>query len=160
RIGPSAATYDNLFLLDTARAEVWRYPARVPGAVGAIVTRTSEEPRLASAIDLATDGNLFLLLPGGEISKLAPGGGKLPFDGDVPDSRMTGATAIFAQEGIDHIWVLEPGQVRVVELTAGGTYVRQLVLPAEAIRNATSLHVDAAAGELRVLTPQAVNLVQ
>lgn len=160
RIGPSAATFDNLYLLDTSRAEVWRYPARVPGAVGTIVARASEEPRLASAVDLATDGNLFLLLPGGEISKLAPGGGSLPFDGAVPDSRLAAPTALFAQEGIDHIWVLEPGQLRVVELTSGGAYVRQYIFPAEAIRNGVGLHVDVSAGELRVLTPQGVILVQ
>src|SRR5262249_53671099 len=98
RIGPSAATYENLFLLDTARAQIWRYPARVPGAVGAIIARATEEARLGSAIDLATDGNLFVLLPGGEISKLAPGGGKLPFDGAVPDSPISAPIAIFAHE--------------------------------------------------------------
>jgi sugar lactone lactonase YvrE len=160
RIGPSAATYDNLFLLDTARAEAWRYPTRVPGAVGAIVARASEEPRIASAVDLAADGNLYVLLPGGDISKLAPGGGRLPFDGGVPDSRLTGPTALFAQEGLDHIWVLEPPQSRVVELTSGGAYVRQYVLPTDAIRNGVGLHVDAKVGELRVLTPQGVILVQ
>lgn len=160
RIGPSAATYENLFLLDTMRAEVWRYPARIPGAVGAIVVRASEEPRIGSAIDLATDGNLYALLPGGDISKLAPGGGQLPFDGAVPDSRLSAPTALFAQEGLDHIWVLEPGQTRVVELTSGGSYVRQFVLPAEAVRNAMGLHVDPGVGELRVLTPQGVILIQ
>jgi sugar lactone lactonase YvrE len=160
RIGPSAATYENLFLLDTARAEVWRYPVRVPGAVGAIVARASEEPRIGAAVDLATDGNLYLLLPGGGISKVAPGGGKLPFDGVVPDNRLAAPTALFAQEGLDHIWVLEPGQARVVELTSGGSYVRQYVLPADAIRNGMNLHVDPAASELRVLTPQGVILIQ
>ncbi len=160
RIGPSAATYENLFLLDTTRAEIWRYPARIPGAVGAIVARAAEEARIGSAIDLATDGNLYLLLPGGDISKLAPGGGQLPFDGVVPDSRLTAPTALFAQEGLDHIWVLEPGQTRVVELTSGGTYVRQFVLPVEAIKNAMGLHVDPGGGELRVLTPQGVILIQ
>ena len=160
RIGPSAATYDNLYLLDTARAETWRYPTRVPGAVGTIVARASEEPRIASAVDLAADGALYLLLPGGDISKLAPGGGRLPFDGAVPDSRLAAPTALFAQEGLDHIWVLEPTQSRVVELTSGGAYVRQYVLPTDAIRNGIGLHVDAAAGELRVLTPQGVILVQ
>jgi hypothetical protein len=160
RIGPSAATFENLYLLDSARAEVWRYPARTPGAVGAIVARASEEPRLASAVDLATDGNLYLLLPGGDIIKLAPGGGALPFELALPDSRLIAPTALFAQEGLDHIWVLEPGQTRVVELTSGGAYVRQYVLPADAIRNGMALHVDPAAGELRVLTPQGVVLVQ
>ena len=160
RIGPSAATYDNLFLLDTARAEIWRYTTRVPGAVGAIVARTSEEPRIASAVDLATDGNLYLLLPGGEISKLAPGGGQLPFDGAVPDSKLAAPTALFVEEGLDHIWVLEPGQTRVVELTSGGSYVRQYILPPEAIRNGMSLHVDPGVGELRILTAQGIILIQ
>ncbi len=160
RIGPSAATYENLFMLDTARAEVWRYPTRVPGAVGAIVARATEEPRIASAVDMTTDGNLYFIYPGGEMSKLAPGGGRLPFDGSVPDSRLAAPTAVFAQEGLDHIWVLEPGQSRVVELTSGGTYVRQFALPPEAIRNGIALHVDPGAGELRLLTPQAVLLVQ
>jgi len=160
RIGPSAATYDNLFLLDTGRGEVWRYPTRVPGAVGAIVARASEEPRIASAVDMATDGNLYLLFAGGEMSKLAPGGGQLPFDGAVPDSPLGSPTAVFAQEGLEHIWVLEPGKSRVVELTSGGSYVRQYLLPADAIRNAVALHVDPGAGDMRLLTPNSVLLVQ
>ena len=160
RIGPAAATYENLFLLDTIRAEVWRYPARVPGAVGAIVARASEEPRIGSAVDMATDGNLYFAFPGGEMSKLAPGGGLLPFDGAVPDSPLSAPTALFGQEGLDRVWVLEPSQSRIVELTSGGTYVRQYVLPTEAIRNGVGLHVDPGAGELRLLTPQGVLLVQ
>jgi hypothetical protein len=67
---------------------------------------------------------------------------------------------VFAQEGLEHIWVLEPGQSRVVELTAGGTYVRQYLLPPDTIRNAVALHVDPGAGDMRVLTPNSVLLVQ
>ena len=160
RIGPAAATYDDLFLLDTMRAEIRRYPARLPGAVGTVVARAADEPRLASAVDLATDGNLYALLPDGKIRKLAPGGGPLPFDGAVPAHPLEVPRALFAHQDLDRLWVLEPSQARVVELTVAGAYVRQFVFPADTLRGAVSLHVDGSAGEMRVLTPQYLVLVQ
>jgi len=160
RIGPAAATFDDLFLLDTMRAEIRRYPARLPGAVGTVAARASDEPRLASAIDLATDGSLYVLLPNGEIRKLAPGGGSLPFDGAVPARPLEAPTALFAHQDLDRVWVLDPGQARVVELTVTGAYVRQFAFPADVLRGAVSLHVDGSVGEMRVLTPQHLVLVQ
>jgi hypothetical protein len=32
RIGPAAATHDDLFFLDKDKAQIWKYPARLPGA--------------------------------------------------------------------------------------------------------------------------------
>lgn len=160
RIGPAAATHDDLFFLDKEKAQIWKYPARLPGAAGTVVADASREPQLGSAIDLATDGNLYVLLPGGSITKLAPGSGKLPFDGTVPDRPITGANAICAQPDGDRVWVLEPSAARVVEFTPQGNYVRQFVFPPEMIWNAIALHVDAGSRDLRVLTPQHVLLVQ
>lgn len=159
RIGPSAATYDDLFLLDTARAEVWRYPARLPGAAGSIVADAAQEPELGAATDLATDGNLYLLFADGRISKLAPRAGKLPFGGSVPDRPIVSPVALFTHPDLDRVWVLEPGASRVVELTTEGTYARQYVFPPDLIRNAIGLHVDGRARELRILTPQDMILV-
>jgi hypothetical protein len=91
---------------------------------------------------------------------LAPGGGTLPFDGAMPGRRLEAPTALFAHPDLDRLWVLEPGQARVVEFTVAGTYVRQFVLPSDVMRGAASIHVDTGATELRVLTPQQVLLVQ
>ncbi|MPZ14800.1 MAG: hypothetical protein GEU73_10340 [Chloroflexi bacterium] len=160
RPGPSAATYDDFFLLDSERGEIRRYPARTPGAEGSVVASAAEEPRLASAIDLATDGNLYLLYADGEIAKLAPGSGRLPLDIAIPGRPLTAPVALFAHPDLDRLWVLEPREARVVELTTDGSYVRQYVFPPDLAEDAVALHVDATAGELRLLTPQQVVLVE
>jgi hypothetical protein len=160
RLGAAAATFDTLYVIDAERQQVLSYPARQPGAGSKVAAASTPDLDLGAALDLATDGNLFVLLPRGRIAKLAPGGAALPFDGTIPDGPLTAPVALFASEGVDRLWVLEPTQARVVELTVDGAYVRQYVLPADMMRNAVSLHVDTAAGELRVLTPQAVLLVE
>jgi hypothetical protein len=160
RLGPSAATYDDLFLLDPGASTLWRYAARLPGAAATIAANTAQEPRLASAVDMATDGNIYLLYPDGQISKIAPGSGRLPFEGRVPDRPLRGPNAIYANPDLDRVWVLEPGEARVVEFTPEGTYVRQFRFPPDMVRNAVGLNVDPKVGELRVLTTQHVLLVQ
>ncbi|MBM2809246.1 MAG: hypothetical protein HW416_5 [Chloroflexi bacterium] len=160
RLGPAAATYDDLFLVDTGASQVWRYPARAVGALGSIVLTSDQEPRLSSVVDLATDGNLYLLFGDGQIEKLAPGGAVLPFDGEVPDRPLRNAVAVYAHPDLDRIWVLDPVESRVVEFTVEGRYTRQYVFPAELFRGAVNLDVDARAGELRVLTTQSVLLAQ
>ncbi|HZT06280.1 MAG TPA: hypothetical protein VFC51_04570 [Chloroflexota bacterium] len=160
RPGPSAATYDDFYFLDTDRAEVWRYPARLPGAAGTVVATAADEPQLGSALDLATDGNLYVLLPDATIAKLAPSGGVLPFDATVPDQPLTAPVALFAHPDLDGVWALEPSASRVVEFTSAGAYVRQYVFPPDMLRNAIALNVDADSQELRILTPQQMVLVQ
>jgi len=159
RLGASAASYDDLFVLDTNREELWRYPARLPGAAGSVALRAADDLPLGSAVDVATDGNLYLLFSDGQIVKQAPSSGRLPFEAAVPHRPLRAPTAIYAHPDLDHIWVLEPAEARVVELTNQGSYVRQFAFPPELMRNAVGLHVQASQ-ELRVLTTQSILLVQ
>src|SRR5581483_11055413 len=160
RLGAAAATFDDLFFLDTQRAEIWRYPARLPGASGVVVATAADEPQLGSALDLATDGNLYVLLPDATVTKIAPSGGVLPFDATVPDQPLTAPVALFAHPDLDGVWALVPSASRVVEFTSAGAYVRQYVFPPDMLRNAIALNVDADSQELRILTPQQMVLVQ
>lgn len=160
RIGPAAATFDDLYLLDAGRGEVLRYPARTARAPGAIAVRSEQEPRVASAVDLATDGNLYLLYPDGAISKLSPSGSRLTFDSSVPDRPLQAPVSLYAHPDLERIWVLEPTAARVVELTNDGDYVRQFIFPNDLLQGAVGLHVDGRAGEMRVLAPQFVLLIQ
>jgi hypothetical protein len=160
RLGPAAATHDDFFVLDPGAGVLWRYAARLPGASATVAASTAQEPRLASAVDLAADGNVYALYSDGQISKLAPGSGRLPFEAKVPDRPLRAPNAIYAHPELDRVWVLEPGDARVVEFTNEGAYVRQYRFPPDMVRNAVGLNVDLKAGELRVLTTQHVLLVQ
>lgn len=148
----AAATYDDLYLLDSGRGQIWRYPARTALARSSVAASTQDEPRLTQAIDIATDGDLFVLLPNGIIRKLAPGAGPLPFDGAVPGQPLGNAVALFAHADLDRVWTLEPSAARVVEFTTEGQYVRQYVFPPTVIRSGVALQVDPGRGELRILT--------
>lgn len=156
RIGPTAATFDDLYLIDSGKGQIWQYPARVALARASVAATVRDEPRLSQAIDLATDGNLYLLFGDGAIRKLAPGGGGLPFDGRVPGQPLAAPIAIFAHPDLDRVWVLEPAASRVVEFTPGGDYTRQYVFPPNLVRQGLGLHVDGQTDELRVLTVEHV----
>lgn len=160
RLGPAAATHDDLFILDAGAGVIWRYPARLAGASATVAVNSIQEPRLASAVDMATDGNIYLLYSDGQVRKIAPGGGALAFEARVPDRPLRVPNAIYTHPDLDRVWVLEPGEARVVEFGTDGSYIRQFLFPPDMVRNAVGLDVDAKAGELRVLTTQHVLLIQ
>lgn len=156
RIGPIAATFDDLYVLDVDKAQIWQYPARVALARSTVAATARDEPRLSQAVDLAADGNLYLLFPDGAIRKLAPGGGGLPFDGRVPGLPLSAPIALFAHPDLDRVWVLEPVASRVLEFTTGGEYARQYIFPPNVVRQGVGLHIDPQTEELRVLTSEHV----
>ena len=156
QIGPTAATFESFFLLDSGRGLVWQYPARVALARATTAATSRDEPRLSQAIDMATDGNLYFLFPDGSIRKMAVGGGALPFEGKVPGQPLLGPVAVFAHPDFDRVWVLDPPASRVVEFTSGGAYSRQYVFPPNVIRQGAGLQIDPVVEEMRVLTSEHV----
>ena len=149
KVRAAAGQAGNLFVLDTQRRLVWRY---VPGANGydgaaaEYLTETSA-PDLAAAVDMALDGNLYVLASDGRIDKFA-GGKAQPFPAVVPDTPLRNPVAIFASPATRFVYVADAGNARVVKFTKTGEYVSQYRAHEDAFADIRSVFVDEEGGRL------------
>ena len=133
----------NLYILDPQRRLVWRY---VPGGAG--YDRPPQEylselaaPDLGNAIDMASDGNLYLLFADGQISRYSGGTGQ-PFPAIVPDAALRNPTGIFASPATRYLYVADAGNARVVRFTKEGQYVNQYRAPNDEFDDLRAAYVD------------------
>lgn len=143
-----AAFGGNLYLFSRG-GDIWRYPA-IEGGFGAKqrwIKETAPE-----AVDIAIDGSIWMLSKEGRMAKFTRG---------APDNfRITGMdgefnnpTALYTNEGLDGIYILDKGNDRVVELGKDGAYRKQYVLrEMEDIGEARDIAVSKKAGKLFLLT--------
>lgn len=137
------ATYaSRLYLLDPARNQIWRHPAGdagleyLPSRLPWLVQ--PGEPDVTGGLDLAIDGQVYVLLRDGTIVAHNPGVAQR-YDLSVADglSHVPGLEslpaqpiALFAQVDGAPIYVVDPGRRRVVALDrATGALLRQFVAP-------------------------------
>ena len=100
---------------------------------------------LRNSVDMAIDGNVYVLQEGGEVTKLFRGEVQQFIVRQLPEGALSTATKIFkALDG--NIYFLDPVQSRVIVITDGGatgeaSYVRQYVLEGD-IGELQDLYVD------------------
>ncbi len=101
---------------------------------------------LTGAIDLAIDGNVYILKEGGGIVKLFRGESQ-PFQvRQAPENLLVNATKIFkVQDG--NFYILDPKDKRIIVLADGGasgeaTYLRQYVIKTEQLGQLQDLYID------------------
>lgn len=118
-----AAFGGNLYLFSRG-GDIWRYSA-VEGGFG---TRGKWLKGVApEAVDISIDGSIWMLLRDGGIAKFTRG---------APDNfRITGMdgqfnnpTALYTNENLDSIFVLDKGNNRVLEIGKDGAYRKQYLL--------------------------------
>lgn len=133
----------NLYILDPQRRLVWRY---VPGGSG--YDRPPQEylsevaaPDLGNAIDMAGDGNLYLLFADGQISRFS-GGTAQPFPATVPDAPLRKPVGVFASPATRYLYVADAGNARVVRFTKEGQYVNQYRAPRDELDDLRAAYVD------------------
>jgi len=110
------------------------------------------EAEFESAVDMAIDGDIYVLLAEGVITKFTTGERK-PFVVEGLEEGFLNPHAIFTNPGTDHIYIVESG--RIVELTKEGRFVRQLLPSREeaaAFQELSTIFVDEARGRLFILS--------
>lgn len=118
---------------------------------------------LANALDLAIDGNVYVLREGGVIVKLFRGEAQ-PFQvRQAPENLLTNATKIFKVAG-GNFYVLDPVEGRVIVLSDGGaggesTYLRQYVLEIDQLGKLQDLYVDRDQSHLYVMDEKRIYLI-
>jgi hypothetical protein len=116
-----------LYLLDTKQQGVFYYPPTKNGYESQPYAILDSKARidLSKALDIALDGNLYLLGGSGEIARFSREGRPLEFDGKLPDGPMKGATGLFASPNTRSLYVIDSGAERIVQLSPEGKLQRQ-----------------------------------
>ncbi len=118
---------------------------------------------LTDAIDMAIDGNIYVLKTGGGILKLFRGETQ-PFQiRQAPENLLVNATKIF--KVVDgNFYFLDPIEGRVIVLSDGGasgesTYLRQYVLEIDQLGTLKDLYVDPDQSHLYVLDEKRLYII-
>lgn len=140
----------NLYLIDKVGSTIWRYP-------GAGETFSSKQNWLApgTKVDLSQvkgvtiDGTIFLLSSSGKISKFSLGNptGFTP-QGVFPE--LSTPDAIYTNEELKYVYVLERAAKRIVVLEKDGKYKAQYT--SDKIGEAKDLAVSEKEGKIVILT--------
>jgi hypothetical protein len=130
-VAPVAAVgyVGRLYLLDPQANRVIRYTVTNAGYDGppSDYFGTQANVNLSNAVDMAIDGNLYILHSDGRISKFQEG-----VSADFPqtslDEPLKAPSCIFATGFMDeggYVYVVDAGNQRVVQFTKAGEFIRQ-----------------------------------
>lgn len=118
---------------------------------------------LTGAIDIAIDGNVYVLKEGGNVLKLFRGESQ-PFQiRQAPENLLTNATKMF--KVVDgNFYFLDPVEGRVIVLSDGGpsgeaTYLRQYVLEIDQLGALQDLYVDPDQSHLYVMDEKRIYII-
>jgi hypothetical protein len=118
---------------------------------------------LEGAIDMAIDGNIFILKEGGEVMRLLRGEVK-PFTiRHLPEEALKNATKIYKVfDG--HLYFLDPKAGRVLVATSGGgagegSYVQQYILEGDQIGDLKDIFVDEEETKMYVIDEKRIHVI-
>lgn len=120
--------FGNFYVLDPGANRLWRY---LPTPDGYTLPpedyfAANQTADLSGAVDFAIDGNVYVLYRDGFIGKYA-GGQPLEFATTGLDVPFSNPVALFTapDEEVQHIYIADAGNQRIVQLEKDGTFVRQ-----------------------------------
>jgi len=125
--------YGRLYVLDPEANRLFRYILTNEGYDGPPADYFSEESgaQLRSAVDVAIDGNVYILHADGTISKYEQGV-SVAFPQNNLDHPLQAPTAIYASGFMDedgYVYVADAGNQRIVQFSKAGDFIQQFVGP-------------------------------
>ena len=156
---PVAASsfFGNLYVLDPQGNRLWRYLPTTDGYNAAPESYFPPEQLidLSTAVDMAIDGSIYVLFKDGRINKFTSGQ-QVEFSLSGLDIPLNNPVSIFTapDEEVQHVYVADAGNQRIVQFNKDGSFVRQFKpRPEEAVTfaNLQDLFVDELSGRLSVL---------
>lgn len=143
----------NLYLLDK-KGEIWRYP----GASGEFGAKqrwlgSGVTPDFSQTIDMAIDGSIWVLNGNGTILNFTHGVPRLIKPSGL-ERPLAGAKAIYTDENLDKVYLLDKNDSRIVELAKNGVFQKQYLAPQ--IAEADDFVVSQKAGKMFLMTREKV----
>lgn len=119
----------NLYLLDAAvESQIWKYLGLDDGLSGKRSYLTGETYDLSEAVDLAVDGSVWVIFSDGTIAKYTQGT-KDAFQLIGLELPLSESTQIFTSPAVDHLYLLDKNQTRVIVVDKSGEYFAQYIWP-------------------------------
>lgn len=120
-----ASFLGNIYLLDSAKNQVWKY---VPTASGyspqaAPYLPANSSTGVSRAVDLAVDGDVWALNTDGSVLRFR-GGQRVSFQLSGLDTPLKNPVSIYTRPEVDALYIADPGNQRVVEFDKNGRFVR------------------------------------
>ena len=146
----------NLYAVDTGANQLLRWK---PTALGTYALPpdewfgTSVPAEIATALDLAIDGDIFVLAANGGITRYRTGDPQ-PFTLQGLERPLQNPQAITTSSSTNSLYVVDTGNSRVVQLAKGGQFERELVGVASPDETIRDVWVDEAGDRIFVLTEQ------
>ncbi len=151
-----------LYLLDTKLKQIYYYPPTKNGYESEPYTIVDSRAKadLAKAMDLALDGNLYLLESTGGIKRFNREGRPFDFAAELPDGPMKGATSLFASANTRSLYVLDTVGERVVQFSPEGKLQRQFKATGkdDSFKELRDLFVDEAGRKLYLLARKSLSV--
>ena len=120
----------NLYLLDSINGLVMKHVARDSGYSKGSGYADTKKISLKDAVDLAVDGNIYVLKADGTTAKFVKGA----WDPDFslkgipsPDSQIIEPSKIFTDDTTNNIFVLDKAKNRVIKFDKAGDYLNQYI---------------------------------
>lgn len=122
----------NIYLLDAKNNQIYRY---APNAAGYSAKATNyfpanAQPLLNKAVDMAIDGDVWVLNDNGSVERFRAGA-SIPFELGALPTPLQDPVAIFTRPEVDSLYIADAGNRRIVEFDKNGKFVRQFKPDAE-----------------------------
>ena len=122
-----AGYYGRLYVLDPGANRVLKYGLTNSGYDGSLINYLKIEADIHDAVDMAIDGNVYILHADGKISKYQEGL-SVPFPQNNLDEPLKSPSCIFATGLMDeggYVYVADAGNRRIVQYSKAGEFIRQ-----------------------------------
>ena len=114
----------NVYLLDSSLNQILRYEPNYDGVPEDYFAAPGVVD-LAGVVDMAIDGQVYILYADGRILKFV-GGEQVPFEITGLYEPLQNPTAIFTNEETEFLYIADRGNKRILQLTKAGNLQRQL----------------------------------
>jgi len=117
---------ERLYVLDPGAGTIFRFSAGPNGYTQPAESYFKVPVELGGIQDFAIDGAVYLLFPDGRVLRYF-GGEQTQFDLTGLDIPLSSPTAIFTTDRLQHIYIADAGNQRIVQLDKEGGFVAQFV---------------------------------
>jgi hypothetical protein len=141
-----------LYTLDPEHSQVWRFPSAGDGFGPPEGYFPAAAPDLSSAIDMAIDGAVYILLADGRIYKFLSGEAQ-PFQlGGLPQP-LARPVALVSEGDVTSgaLYVADAGAQSIVALTKSGEFIHQIKAEGDALAGLEALAIDESSRTLYIL---------
>ncbi|HZY44096.1 MAG TPA: hypothetical protein VFF70_05025 [Anaerolineae bacterium] len=144
----------NLYLLDPPAKQVWRYRAKDSAYAAAPETYFDQaNADAANAVDMAIDGNVYLISADGRVIKYSQGiTNSFKVDGLADPMSTPSIIAVDSEATNSSVYIVDQASQRIVQLRPDGQFVRQFRANGNEFNSINDLAIDERSSRLYVIS--------